>query len=293
MAASSINAYLQTPVEMVLNKDAENEQPFVSFEQTWNDQIDSVRSQLQSTSAPVGISSQGPIRKILAINLLSGLSIQQNDSANSAEHLELFRRSMELLSDIVVRMRTSPQVIDQDFADSIEIVMVRQMKRAEVRSVLGEEPYKLIASRLADTKARREARTRSVALSWYAYDYQSRTSRVPPGQFGGYDLQGGGDGLSWKNGKWLAHRRVARRAEHLWRLANHSGEDVPQEWLLAVASDWNVVPAYYGLGPNGKHYRVDSVDDSIAVAKTKSTAIANQWHAGWENQARELLKPSD
>lgn len=291
---ASSNAYFRTPIELVLNKDVENVKPFVSFAQTWNDQIDSVQSQLQATSAPIGISSKGPVRKMLAVNLLAGLSIQQNDSANSSEHLGLFRRSMELLSDIVERLRTSPQVIDQDFADSIEIAMVRQMRQDGVRESLGEERYKLIATRLADTKAQRNARIRSVALSWYAYDYQSRTSRVPPGQFGGYDLQGGDDGLSWRNGKSLAHRRVARRAEHLWRLADFSGDEVPSEWLLAVASDWGKSPAFYGFGPSGKHYRVDSVDDSIAVAKTDyNTAIANQWYAGWENQARELLKPSD
>lgn len=292
VVASSSN-YLRAPIELVLNKDVENVKPFVSFAQTWNEQIDSVRSQLQISSAPIGISSQGPIRKILAINLMAGLSIQQNDSANSAEHLALFRRSMELLSDIVVRMRTSPQVIDQDFADSIEIAMVRQMRQDGVRESLGEERYKLIATRLADTKARRDARIRSVALSWYAYDSQSRTSRVPPGQFGGYDLEGGGDGLSWRNGKSLANRRVARRAEHLWRLADFPGYEVPQESLLAVASDWGIFPTYYGLGPSGKNYRVDTVDDSIAVVKTDSKAIANQWYAGWENQARELLSPTD
>ncbi len=287
------NNVLRMPVELVLDKDVENERPFVSFVRTWNNQIDSVRSQFRATSAPIGISSQGPILKILAINLMAGMSLQQSDSAVSDEHLDLFRRSMELLSDMVVRMRTSPQVVDQDFADSIEIAMVRQMRRTETRAALGEERYKLVAARLADTQARRDARVRSVALSWYNYDSQSKFSRVPPSQFGGYDLQGGGDGLSWKNGKGLAHRRVARRAENLWRMADFSGDEVPKEWLLEVASDWGIVSTYYGLGSGGIYYRVDSVDDSIAVAKKGSNAIANQWYAGWEKQARELLYPSN
>lgn len=287
------SAYLRTPSELVLNQDAENETQFESFVQSWNEQINSVQSQLRATTS-IGVSSERTVRKIFAINLLVGMSIQPNESSVSAEHLDLFQRSLVVLSDIVDRMRNSPLVIDQDFADSIEIAMVRQMRRAGVRVALGEERYNLIAERLANTNARRKARIRSVALSWYTYDSQSRTSRLPPGQFGGYDLlQGGVDGLSWRSGKRLANRRVARRAEHLWRLADFSGDEVPQEWLLAIASDWGKRPVEYGLGPTGNHYRINDVNRFVGTIQNDSKSVANQWYAGWENQARELVRLSN
>lgn len=291
--ARSSHAFRRTPIELVLNRDTREQRRFESFVQVWNDQLESAELQLSRTSAPIGYSSSRLIQQVYAINLLLGMSIEQNDKDIDQEKLNAYRRSFSMLSDFVVRMRESPQIVDQDFADLIEIALLRQMRRRGVRVLLGEERYWLIAKRLADKSARREARIRAVALSWVEYEKRTRSSGYAPYDFGGYELQGGGDGWDVRSGKTLMDRRVSRRAQNLWDLAKFDGDEVPRERLLRIANDWGRSPAEYGLGSIANHYRVDDADVTLGSNLTVSKAVASQWYAGWEVQASELLNVSD
>jgi len=291
--ARSSRAFRRTPIELVLNRDTSEQRRFESFVQVWNDQLESAELQLSRTSAPIGYSSSRLIQQVYAINLLLGMSIEQNDKDIDQEKLNAYRRSFSMLSDFVVRMRESPQIVDQDFADLIEIALLRQMRRRGVRVLLGEERYWLIAKRLADKSARREARIRAVALSWVEYEKRTRSSGYAPYDFGGYELQGGGDGWDVRSGKTLMDRRVSRRAQNLWDLAKLDGDEVPPAWLPRIANDWGRSPAEYGLGSIANHYRVDDVDVTLGSNLTVSKAVASQWYAGWEVQASELLNVSD
>lgn len=286
--AVASSSYSQSPVELVLNKGTETDKAFESFEKSWDDELSAVELQLGETSRPV---MGGEVaRKLISIALLTKMSITQSESANVEEKRQLYKRSMSLLSDIVLRMRTSPRVLDQDFADLIEIAMLRQLSDPQAMDLLGQDRYMLIARRLADRVGRREARIRSVAQSWLKYQQLAQTSSFPPIEFGGYDLSGGGDGWSVVNGKSLMNRRVSKRAEHLWRLANYQGNDVPKDLVAKVARDWGRTLAEYGIGVSGDVYQRNDSHFNWGALANMSVPIARHWHGDWENQALKLLR---
>lgn len=282
-------AYNQTPIELVLNKDVDKNQNFVSFVQSWNNQLDSVERQLDANSNPVGASSQHVVRKLVTILLLSEMSITRSDATNTEEQQLLYRRSMSMLSDIVVRMRLSPRIIDQDFADLVEIVLLQQMDAQHAAALLGDERYTLIARRLADKPGRRQARIRAVALSWLEYEQRATANRFPPVEIGGYALSDGGDGWNVVSGTALMNRRVSRRIENLWKLANFTGNDVPREMLADVANDWGKPLMQYGIEPKGGSYQFGDSNFSLSNMFTLPMPIASRWHGEWETQALTLL----
>ena len=209
----------------------------------------------------------------------------EHDS-EAALQRERYRHTLSLLETMVRRLRLSWRIFDQDGADLIEIWLVRELARPEAETRLGRELYAELVRSLGDDAARHAARRRAVVMSWAAYRAQFR-SRAPDLQIGGYWWP-----LRDASVVYLVNPYSRRRAaDYLtWRLLQRLEERGPwdsEERIRELARYWGVPAVLYGLGPGGEFLRADN-PETFAFPGESRRVPGSQWHAGWEQRAREL-----
>jgi len=223
-----------------------------------------------------------------------------------------YRAFLKLSSDIVVRTRLCHQIRQQDRCDTIEIWLLSELQLAKgnpiAMKLIGDELYATITERLANWKARNDARRRSLALSWkewlmpvvYAPNQRQVNYRKPIGQYYLRERSFDND-LSWLSNV-IYKRNVSSLATHLWLLAkagstngiSNNSEDSPVEifkrhWTR-IASLVEVPVQFYGIGPRGEFLRADNPQRFVfETTNSQRRAPASQWFADWERQAAALV----
>ncbi len=295
-------AYRVAPHELVLGETKHAGEAFVPIEDHWDRQLDDFENQLRETSRPISASSFRVFAQLRSIATLTRLSLEQGTTSvgqspaagdgpsAQQQSLQLYQRSVGLLVRIAERMRLSPRIIEQDTADLIEIWLLAELKRVQAAERLGEPLYSTAASMLADQAARREARARSVALSWASFQEENRLRRHPSMTLGGYDLHDVQSDVGTMRGGLLNNRRVGLAVSDLWQWVNEGEQSATPERLVRIAQFWGRPPSDYGIGPVGIYRRADDLDRFIHPG-FRSFAVASQWFAGWEREAAELLEP--
>lgn len=262
-----------------------------SFAARLDDRLDDVENQLRATNRPVGTSSVRVIEFLRSTATLARLRLDSQadsrtdstaDDSETATALRHYRRAMELLLQIGERMRLSPQLIDQDTADLLEIWLLSELQRDQARERLGQPLYEATARMLGDRAARRQARMRAIALSWR--EFQAETSQGILAPFGGYQPQSLQEESGTLEATWLVERRVGRAVADLWELAQGGAEAATPERLERIADFWGYPRANYGIGPTGPY----KLDRFLHPSLVYGRGPASQWYADWERLAAEL-----
>lgn len=198
--------------------------------------------------------------------------------SNHTKLAEHYNDTLRLASTIVSRARLSNRLIDQDKADLIEIMLLRELLLSKDQDWLEAETLKSVTNQLADRKARNEARQRAVALSWRNFGDSDTT-------LGGYHLPS----TVTSNFRTLAlrNRRIGCVVEVLWNYAKKSTGSTT-ELRTELASFWYDSAERYGLGPHATFRRANSAEKFLSSSQRRTVVPGTQWHAGWETEAQQL-----
>ncbi len=218
---------------------------------------------------------------------LARMSLEQDVAAEA--NRERYRRTLTLIGRLVERFRLSWRLQDQDGADLVEIWLVNELGRTKADSWLGAEAYAGLVRSLGNDVARNAARRRALVMSWAAYRRQSLGAE---GRIGGYDWRGAEAPLLFRVSPPLRRRA----ADYLtWRMLERLEQSQSADrdsQTRELAGYWGVPELDYGLGPGGEWMRADQPAKFAFPLEHFSRLIpGGQWHAGWEQAARELSEP--
>jgi ABC-type transport system involved in multi-copper enzyme maturation permease subunit len=239
------------------------------------------------------------------------IDAKTEEAGTETKEVLYYRALLKLASDIVVRVRLSHLIRQQDLCDVIEIWLLREMRRAKdnpvAMKIVGDSLYATIAQRLANSKDRNTARKRAVALSWKESQLPIRNARrqpdnVPRIALGQYVIDRAYDyDPSWLN-LIVRRQKLSALASELWMIAkegatagNRLERDSRSE--SSFASHWNRIASivdvpvqFYGIVPRGDFLRADDVNRFVfETASSQRQAPASQWFAGWEREAESLV----
>jgi hypothetical protein len=294
--------------------------PTETFASLQQQALSTLEKQVRATTGPLLIDLQTMdylhAETTLGIDrILKGLGgeidAKTQEAVTETKDILYYRALLKLASDIVVRVRLSHLIRQQDHCDVIEIWLLREMQRAKnnpvAMKIVGDRLYATIAQRLSNSKDRNTARKRAVALSWKESQMPIRNARrqpdnVPRIALGQYVVDRAYDyDPSWLN---LAVRRqkLSALASELWMIAkegttagNRLERDSRSESIFA--SNWNRIASivdvpvqFYGIGPRGDFLRADDVNRFVfETASSQRQSPASQWFAGWEREAESLV----
>ncbi len=203
----------------------------------------------------------------------------------------IYQRSMQAYFDLVRRVRQSEWLVDQTAADVGEIWLLRQLLQPERAAVLDTELYNQLVAYLGNVEARRMARRRAIVTAWQTFLPRSNNSwwYEPQHDFGGIWLPTQFQLPQWE---WAQQQEsVAQLVENLWSLS--AGPDIEhQATLVALAHLLGQPIECYGQGPLGQYFRIDDVlraTPSQAKRFRDQSNPGQQWSAGWERQAQQLV----
>jgi len=238
----------------------------------------------------------GPIRFVpremvylLGEARLARMTLDQDGDAQADR--ERYRRILSLIGTMVERLRLSWRIFDQDGADLVEIWLVRELAGSEAGSWLGPELYARLVRAVSDDAARNAARRRALVMSWAAYPSGHDALN---GLLGGYAWRGDETSILCRVSPFLRRRG----ADYLtWRMLQRLEGSEPAtdvERTQELARYWGVPELHYGLGPGGETMRADEpAAFAMPVKGFFRSAPGSQWHAGWEQRARELADSLD
>jgi hypothetical protein len=273
-----------TSHELVFSKSETDS--LASMELQWERQLDDVERQLSVTPGPISASSLRVLEQLRGIATLTRMSL--DEATATAGKQRVYRRSVGLLMQIAQRMRLSPQIIDQDVADLIEIWLLIELRREQARENLGDAVYQAVARSLADQAGRSEARTRAVALSWL--QFQAELGGRNPPKLGGYNLLSFQANVGTIRGGLLGKRQLAPAVTDLWELARDGERAATPERLARIALYWRRPLGEYGIGSAGGYLRADNLDQFVHPGfQYGQLPVASQWYADWERQAAEMF----
>lgn len=282
------------PQELVLAKMETAEQRFDSQLDRWHSELNDIEQQLAEYRGPVGMNSIRVLDRLQGIGVLTSLSLESAaDEDSAAEELnrirDIYRRSVEMLTEIVPRMRSHPRLIEQDGADIIEIGLLKELTADRARERLGSDLYSRAARMLADRRGRNLARQRAVAMSLRQFELDQRTGH--PTTVGGHTFPDLDQTAGTVRGALLNRGRVRPAMVDLYELARGGPEAATPQRLSRIARAWEAPESLYGIGPQGEFSRIDDVRTSLLPPLYDGRLRpARQWHAGWERQAEQLVR---
>ncbi len=243
-------------------------------------QLETIKNLLHDHAGP--ITPDGPLISFLSREIL--LARLHLDSGNT-DRSEWYRECVDVTLKVIAGLRQHPMIRMQDCADELEILLTQQMVTPNAREHLGEHLYEKVAWQISDRDARTQARMRSIAASLASFERNIKEGDAY--SFGSYNLKRPtSDVLS--NMQFLP--KAQSMAHQLWQLAQ-AGDNNTTNLREALAEFWHVSASRYGLGPNGKFYRADQLDQVLYPLTTY--APGQQWNAKWESVAAELAPSSD
>jgi ABC-type transport system involved in multi-copper enzyme maturation permease subunit len=219
----------------------------------------------------------------------SASDVSSTSSPNAAKR---FQDVILLAVRIVERLRLSPRLNDQEMADRLEIVLVSELQRAKIETLLDETSQTIVANVIGGKRARNNARRTAIAETWrlckaaQASGQESFMAQVINRNQAGFNLID----FATQRG------RAATTLEVLWHLTDPQLASLPQshpESLRAqLAAALNVSQTSYGLGARGKFLRADDTEMFLyeSTDTIRGISFGSQWNAAWELQAEQLSK---
>lgn len=223
----------------------------------------------------------GSLRANIDIVLL--LKIELEMTRLSGEE-DTYVQLIGLASTIAQRMRQSFYLIDQELADRLEIVLLRELRQPGNSALLaGDTTAREALMRLGDRSARQLARQRALAAAWWTLKGSGVRSN--------HDLLVDVHQVNNIRQILAMRGRVIQAIELLWRLSQFNSV-YPSSTTVRneLARLKNVSASVYGIGPGGELLRAEDVDQYILDSKESDRLqfVGSQWGAGWESQAQQL-----
>jgi ABC-type transport system involved in multi-copper enzyme maturation permease subunit len=138
-----------------------------SVEASVSSTLDFVESQLASHGGPL----KGPPFALQFVHREASLASLRLDSDSTSDTKnettsKRYQRAIGLLHSIVERLRMSPRIIEQEYADRLEAWLVHELSKPTRRETLGTELYSKCVRSLANNESRNQSRRQAIAVSW-------------------------------------------------------------------------------------------------------------------------------
>lgn len=256
--------------------------PKLSIDEQTRLSIEVLRGQLRIDSNPVKIYS-AVFRFLQAEMFLTRLTFETASKLPESEQSQLKARYSDLVSlttTIIQRGRLSLNLLDQEMIDRLEIHLVHELQLTKGSGLVSDDAWQNAVEVVANQSLRDESRIRALGFSWNYAQHEKLLT-----EFAGLPLFD--TTRSDRYTKSLqAKFQVSHIAELLWKLLK-ANETQSVAIRTELAEVWGRPPAHYGLGKSGKHYRADDLSTFLGDNLSWITPGA-QWHADWEQQAKEL-----
>ncbi|MDX1925103.1 MAG: hypothetical protein SFV81_01215 [Pirellulaceae bacterium] len=201
-----------------------DQQPALGFVEQIQQNVANIDAQLASLP--------GSIRWSPAIGFLSAeafLTRAQLDLAPANElSKERFQAAVRALTRAVKRLRMSWRLVDQAFADRLEVWMYQQVKSKDGRALLGEANWSEVTAILADKAGRMAARKTAIVQSYFSSYNQ---------ELGGMTMRLSSGLPGWR-GLIANNRRLARVSWLLLEYLESKDESEANQRFAEVASLW-------------------------------------------------------
>ena len=198
-----------------------------------------LRRQLTTIAGPIGGYHVSQVTDYLqheATETRRSLHLKEEPSPEAIQQAaNPYRNALELLVNIVKRMRLSPQLRVQNDADQLEIWLLQELQAPETRNWIGDANYRAAVQLLSDATARNDARRRAVALSWSRQQVKLDQGAIKGDLgilFGGYLLRAGQTSefniMTWQQRVCLK-RQASRVAWEFWQLLERKTAPTPED----------------------------------------------------------------
>ncbi len=234
-----------------------------------------LQSQLRAFQGPIKVNSS-------LVEYLSGdlqqtrLNLIANSETNAtfSHYNDLVRMSI----DLVLRLRQSDRIQDQDTADLIEMQLLDELKLAPATPLMAPEVDAQARQLLANYEVRREARKRSIAWSWKVFTRNKSSIQPDIGGYSIYHVRYQGP-LAQLIYRWEAERML----EQLWKLAELEPAQDATKIHANLTSFWLGTGAQYGTEDAW------SFGSGIPQAMDRNNQLPGRyWNHAWEKDARNL-----
>ncbi len=228
-----------------------------------------------------------------SVPLAVDLSILENSLAITSYHLLQFKSDpsnedaierlgawVKTLTTMTQRFRASPRWLDQEAADVVEIWLTQNLSSDAMKSLAARDFVMEAREMLADREARSKSRRRAVLASWREYDAKST------GYLGGLHSYEWTPALSATMRKYVVDRNVDAIVDRAIRLieAGDRGESTLE--LRRELHDLTTDPAIaFEDGPYADRLRASKKNGMTISSRQTLMFPANQWYAGWEDDA--------
>lgn len=280
------------PREIVLHTDADeltaesslDAHPDVRNSSTDELILSNLTQQLGATTGAIRLGN-GVLQNLQAELELDRLTLESTSAPDlDPSVLNRYIGWFEICTTLAQRLRLSHRLIDQDMADQLEILLLRQLQSSVASAKLPAPTRNAAVQLLSDRQARMAARQRAIAASWTAFKADRSGSRAY--DIGGYSPRR--DATGNVRAQIEFQHEAGEMIEALWKLASTTKQST-EPMRIQLAQFWNAPPLYYGIGPNGKYFRADDLDILIQLYPGFTPFNpGTQWNADWERQA-ELL----
>ncbi len=203
-------------------------------------------------------------------------SISKPNDTDSDEAVQEYQKWMEVGQRLIAGLRQSTRMMDQEMADTIEIIWLVQLSSNESAGWLDESLRVSILKQLSDNMARWQARRKALLVTYRDHIAHHQFDKVRA------VIE-----ASQPEYKWLRNPEpfVETLLDYIDR-SMHTEVPFPAELLTDATK---VEESFYGLGLNGPYCRIDDLERLADVPIAWTGMPGMQWGAGWEKVAARLL----
>ena len=227
--------------------------------------IETIEIQLSKHAGPLKFSRA--MHLVAAEAMLTRLNL--DETPNDPTFLDRYRKSMQLLDQIVKRMRLSWRLVDQDAADRMECWLLDQVQSKGSRELLGNALYSSIVRSLADRDGRMQSRKRAIVLSWS----DAMTSNQP-NTLGGFAFPKTTKLSGSLRATLVENRRVSELAWLLMQYLESKESSEADRRYTALCVAW---------GQNASRRRTQ-----VSLSLNQLWRVGETWLGDWEARAQEL-----
>ncbi len=228
-----------------------------------------------------------------SVPLAVDLSILENSLAITSYHVLQFKVDpnnedaterlgawINTLATMTRRFRASPRWLDQEAADVVEIWLTQTLSSDSMKSLADRDFATEARDMLADRELRSKSRRRAVLASWHQYYEKGR------GDLGGLHFYEWTPAISSTIRDYVQDRNVDAVVDRSIRLieTGDRGESTLElrHELHALTADPAIA---FEDGPYSDRLRA-SLEHGMTISPRQTlTFPANQWYAGWEDDA--------
>jgi hypothetical protein len=197
---------------------------------------------------------------------------------------------------IAKRLRLSDELIDQQWADAVEIWLTRTLSMSQLKPYRDRESMRSAINVIADQSTRDQSRRRAILASWRDRQLNAEPSSEPEAwdQFGGLINSNSFRWYREPKRSLIMDRLIDSLVEKLIRMvdAGSQGEDTDaiRRELHSLMSDPTIA---FENGHYAREQQASVVLDNPLDFGTPVSSPGCQWYAPWESEAAELKKSWD